>query len=373
LEELGCAVTVLAEQSEMNESDPDVVSLQQGSSLSAYERIGLKVLYRFALHYAIPFNVSRRILDVLSQNRFDLLEMEESFGSSAMVAPRVDMPVVVRLHGPYFLTGRANGVANDKAYHRRIHMEGLGFRMAAGVSSPSRMTLAASCSFYCYTPPVAAVIPNPQPVAAPGLRWRLDTCDRNTILFVGRFDRIKGADLVIEAFASLARQYPRLRLKFVGPDNGLYDAENRLQLFRDYIATKVTCRQVQDRIEYLGFQSGEAISALRFSSFLTLVCSRYETFPYTALEAISQGCPVVSSDAGGLVEIFTNNETGLTFPSGDSRQLALRIARLIEDPSQASQLGDRALQDCAQRFNPALLARQTLEFYNEVLDHYRSR
>ena len=44
-----------------------------------------------------------------------------------------------------------------------------------------------------------------------------ETCNTDTLLFVGRFDGLKGGDLMLRVFAELALSYPKLRLVFVGP------------------------------------------------------------------------------------------------------------------------------------------------------------
>src|SRR5665213_3040127 len=46
----------------------------------------------------------------------DVIEMEESFGWAGLIAKRCPVPIVVRLHGPWFLNGAANGTARDDVY-----------------------------------------------------------------------------------------------------------------------------------------------------------------------------------------------------------------------------------------------------------------
>ena len=71
------------------------------------------------------------------------------------------------------------------------------------------------------------MIPNPIAVKPEAHRWRLETCDPNRILFIGRFDRHKGADFLLRAFAALAPSVPNLRLDFVGNDVGLMLEDGR--------------------------------------------------------------------------------------------------------------------------------------------------
>ena len=74
------------------------------------------------------------------------------------------------------------------------------------------------------------------PYAAPltTKSWSLNEADPRLILFVGRFDRHKGGDLIIDAFARVLLEVPDARLWFVGPDRGYIDANGRTWHIEEY-------------------------------------------------------------------------------------------------------------------------------------------
>ena len=134
--------------------------------------------------------------------------MEESFGWGQWVSKVTAIPVCVRLHGPWFLNGSVLGVPDDNKFRERVYEEGRAIRTAAAVTAPSRDVLEQVRGFYGLALPEAEVIPNPiwpVPVAE---RWRLEGCDPNQVLFIGRFDRHKGGDLIIEAFGRVLHDVP---------------------------------------------------------------------------------------------------------------------------------------------------------------------
>ncbi|WP_424978497.1 glycosyltransferase [Leisingera sp. S232] len=59
--------------------------------------------------------------------------------------------------------------------------------------------------------------------------------------------------------------------------------------------------------------------------------SRSESRPLTTMEALHQGCPVISTDASGIGELIDDGETGLLYPAGDHAALASRLGLLVSD------------------------------------------
>ncbi|MEO8212534.1 MAG: glycosyltransferase family 4 protein [Myxococcales bacterium] len=301
-----------------------------------------------------------------SRQPLDLFEMEESFGSARFAQRAIPRPLVVRLHGPWCLVSPALGRPDDAAaFQRRVEAEGRAIILADGVSSPSRHALERARSHYNVSLPHAAVVPNPMDTQPPALRWKYEDCDKRTVLFVGRFDRLKGGDVVLAAFARLATEIPQARLVFVGPDSGLRDQQGKTWNFRDYAAAHLPA-ELLGRIDMLGEQPPARIAELRRSSFVTLLASRFETFSMTAVEALSHGSPLVAPRAAAIVEIVEDDRNGLLFADADDADAGRQLTRLFRDPELARRLGAAGSEDSARRFAPEVVARQMLAFYGDV-------
>lgn len=326
-----------------------------------------KLLYRLAYRLAARRFVAIRLgLSVSSALKngpaatAQILEMEESFGVSRFIQPR-RLPVIVRLHGPWFLNGPASGVPSDKQYHTRCADERSAILTADAVSAPSRFVLEAVRDEMGPLTMPTAVIPNPCPPVEPDRRWNPTGINVHTILYVGRFERIKGSDVLFLGFEKVVEEIPDAELLFVGPDVGLRDDQGVCWDLPQYLKQKVSPKAAA-RVTVFGPVGHTEIEALRLRSALTVISSRQENLPLAAIEAASYGCPLVASDAGGLPEVVEHGRNGLLFLNGHGADLAEKILSLLNDPELAARLGRQAAEDAA-RFHPHRVARQTLEFY----------
>ncbi|MGH9309324.1 MAG: glycosyltransferase, partial [Vicinamibacterales bacterium] len=119
------------------------------------------------------------------------------------------------------------------------------------------------------------------------------------------------------------------------------------------------------------------------------VCpSVYEPFGIINLEAMACETPVVASAVGGIPEVVDHGETGLLVPPEAigpteveprhpeqfSRDLAAALNVLIDDPDLRSAMGAKARARVEQLFSWTSIARQTLEFYEDLIaTHQRGR
>ena len=125
------------------------------------------------------------------------------------------------------------------------------------------------------------------------LREKKEKPDQILIGFVGRLVKLKGVDLLIEAFAQLEQENRHLRLQII------WDGEERFALGKQAEALGVW-----DKISFLWYQSPEKV----YSDFLPHIDifvnpSRQEGLPTTVVEALFAQCITVATDVGGTREI----------------------------------------------------------------------
>lgn len=374
--EFGVLPVVLSWEVQPGHSGPAVVDIRDfGPPVSVVSR-GIERVRRSISGAFVSPHYRRSLLNAFehatSIHSIEILQMEEAFGHSVGLLRRRRVPVVVRLHGPWFLNGEINGLPKDAEFLSRVAAERESIASADAITAPSLDVLNQTRAYYDLPLESAAVIPNPFELDDAGEPWSLATCDRNRVVFIGRFDLHKGADVLLDAFTRVAAKRPELVLDFVGPDRGIPGDGRSVVSLSDYLAANVPS-EIRARIHVHGAQSLSAIDDIRRRGYLTVIPSRYETFGNTALEALAAGCPVVASNAGGLGEIVRGDETGLLVPPGDVAALAAAFERLLSNPELAVRLGARGRGDVAVRYRPHVIAEQTLDFYADVLSRWRER
>jgi glycosyltransferase involved in cell wall biosynthesis len=371
LRQRGHRVVILAHHVAKGYHDQDVVKLDAAHAPSTgLRRVFDALAFRFApelYRLTKARRVGEAIRQVVVERGLQILEIEEVFGWSEHIQKGCPAPVVVRLHGPMFLNGAALGLPSDAAFRNSVRVEGSAIRAADGVTSPSRDTLEQTRAYYNLPLETAEAIPNAIVPVSASERWNPSCCEPDVILFVGRFDRHKGGDVVIDAFAEVARRNPRARLRFVGPDRGLTDAMGRRWQITDYMKDRLGGLMDAGRVEWLGPRPHSALAALRRQAAVTVVSSRYETFSLTTLEAMAYGCPLVASRTGGIREIITDGVHGLLCNPDDPQDLAAKLCRLLDDTPLAEQLGRQAAAHCEQSYDPLVLADQTVDYYRRLI------
>ena len=162
------------------------------------------------------------------------------------------------------------------------------------------------------------------------------------LLFVGYMDDTKGLKPLLQAFRRVLQRVPNARLDIVG------DGPRK----EEYVRLGAG---MEEALHFHGEVPHEGIPTFFQRSSLVAIPSQVpETGPFTALEAMSTGRPVVGSKLGGLIEIIQEGHTGYLVDPADVEGMAERIVRLLENPAEASRMGLRGRKhaEAMSRKNP---------------------
>ncbi|MCX6880610.1 MAG: glycosyltransferase family 4 protein [Verrucomicrobia bacterium] len=126
--------------------------------------------------------------------------------------------------------------------------------------------------------------------------------------------------------------------------------------------------KLADRVELLGHIDHRRLMEQLGKATVFLLPSRQENSPMAIAEAMAAGLPVIASNRCGMPFMVTENETGFLIEPEDTEQIAERLARLLQDPALARQMGQAGRRVAEQRFAPRMVAEQTRAVYQELLN-----
>ena len=379
LKSKGHHVSIIASQLAEGFTDDEVYDIQRILTAGGNVRRAInKFWYRLAPMAAFNHQVSRAISTMIrlaiAERDLQVIEIEETFGWAALVREQSAIPVCIRLHGPWFLNGSALGLADDREFRERVRAEGRGIGTADGVSAPSRNVLEKVREYYGLELPEAQVIPAPTAPVPVADRWRLENRNRAQVAFIGRFDRHKGGDLIIEAFAHVLAVVPEARLLFVGPDRGVLTDDGQRWSIENFIRDRLPGALESGSVQWMGNKllPFDQLDQIRQGAMVSVICSRYENFPLTVVEAMARGCPTIAANAGGIGEIVVDGVNGLLHRSEDPSDIAAKIIHVLKNPDDAANLGRQAAADCERQFYPDVVTDRLVEFYRTVIDRRAS-
>jgi len=175
------------------------------------------------------------------------------------------------------------------------------------------------------------VLPNAVALPASVGSRRLET-EEPVVLFLGHLLRDKGVFDLVQAFARLAPQFPRMKL-MLGGIGAIAEIRQ--------LATELG---VQERVLCPGWLEPQDKSAALAASTCFVLPSYAEGMPMALLEAMSWGLPVIATPVGGIPQVVTKEVNGLLVPAGDIEALTNALRRLLTSPELRQQLGDAARQ-----------------------------
>lgn len=162
------------------------------------------------------------------------------------------------------------------------------------------------------------------------------------IAFVGRLDAVKGAVLLLEAFAGLRARHPEARLVVIGDGPDRADIEAR--------ATELG---LGDRVDFLGYRPQEEVAALLEQADMLVLPSFAEGVPVVLMEAMASRIPAVSTVIAGIPELIEDGVTGRLLAPGDVAGLEAALDALLSDPGARVALGARGREKVVAEFDLA--------------------
>lgn len=166
----------------------------------------------------------------------------------------------------------------------------------------------------------------------------------------------KNLDLLIDAFADIADDYPGLRLEIYGEGPE-----------RQHLEAKINDMCLQNRILLPGYTQNAF--AIMHRAMMFVSSSDYEGISNSMLEALAIGTPTVCTDCppGGAREMITDSVNGLLVPTGNQKALAAAMRRLLNDAQLREQIS-RNGHKLRMKLSVEQIAQQWMMYMQQVCD-----
>ena len=179
-----------------------------------------------------------------------------------------------------------------------------------------------------------------------------------TVGVLGRIEPAKGQHLAIEALAILHQQNYPVQLIIAGHVMESGYLAQLINLCQEKRLTKYVC--------FIDFID-QPMRMMATLDALALTTNQ-ETFGLVLAEAMRCQVPVIGSNAGGVPEIITHQETGLLFTTGDSNDLAMQIKYLIDDPQEKEKIAQQGKMKADVMFDEEQHFATLFDLYKETLE-----
>lgn len=178
---------------------------------------------------------------------------------------------------------------------------------------------------------------------------------RRLLFFLGRLHPIKGPDLLLDAFASIAATFSDVDLVFMGPDEG---SEPGLRKTTEQ-------HRLVDRVHFCGFTAGRARLEALAAADLIAVPSRSEAMSLVVIEAGALARPVLLTDRCGLNALM-EDEVAVVVPAS-AEAIAAALAKLLSlPPAELCALGVRLKDYTLARFSWSNVVTPLATLFEEI-------
>jgi glycogen synthase len=250
------------------------------------------------------------------------------------LGPRRQPPCLIHLHSPSALIFRHNEWDRSLSdYQPLCRMEEYTVRAADGLVCPSRYLARQAERLFALTPDRVAVIPYPV-----GDTLRLDRANavwaRDSICYIGRLELRKGVVEWVDAGVAVAQSHPTATFDFIGSDTSLNGGPGRS--VRQFLNQRIP-GSLRARFRFHGSMNREQLMDALAQAPAAVVPSRWENLPYTCIEAMCTGAPVLVSPNGGMRELVVEGENGWVAADGTAAGLAAALRRFLDTPAAERQ------------------------------------
>jgi len=176
------------------------------------------------------------------------------------------------------------------------------------------------------------------------------------ILFVGRIDRLKGLDYLIDSAKILQDKKIEFEIELVGDGKDM-------EMYKE----RVKEMNLNKKIKFLGRKSPEDTLKHYQTADIFVLPSLDESFGIVLIEAMACKKPVIGTKVGGIPYVINPNKDGLLVPPKNPQALADAIIKILKNPKLAKQMGEAGYKKVKENFTWSIQVDKTNKLLKELV------
>jgi len=305
---------------------------------------------------------------------FDIVDTPELLAEGIVPAVTQVVPQVIRLYTPHskFIAEKMHNVVPTFDHQLIAMLERIAMLQAAVLTSPSNDLASFVAGDLGVPVERIQIVRNPidTTVFTPEGGMALPRTENLRVLFVGRLEGRKGITYLIDAIPKIIDKFANVEFVIIGDDTTTGEGMSSVltSLKKSLVASNCT-----KYVTFIDRISLDALPSYYRSTDISVVPSVYDNSPYTCLEAMACGKPVIGTDAGGTKEYIEDGVSGLIIPACDTDALAMACINLLSNSEERSRLSEGARERAVKFFDRTEIARQTVVCYELAQSLHQQR
>jgi len=300
-----------------------------------------------------PFNIMvKRLISKIKPDIVNLIGAENAYYSSSILGIK-KYPVLVTIQGFVSLSGEAEpgetGIVRKRIdFERQILTRMKHFGIEATSIEKYIRNLNPSAKMYWFHFPFAKtkvdIIPDKE----------------YDIVFFARIIKMKGIEDAIKALSIAKKNKPDIKMEVIGKADPNY-MNTLIQLVSDLDLT--------ENIEFKGFiPTQKEMHYEVLKARISILPTYNDTIPGTIAESMLLGLPVISYRTGGIPDINKEHDNIILVDQGNIDGLSEEILKLLDNPQELADRGEKAKQYATIEFDNANSARLMVKAYREIIN-----
>ena len=179
---------------------------------------------------------------------------------------------------------------------------------------------------------------------------------KNHIGMIARLNYQKNPEMFIDVAINIHKIYPNIKFSILGA--GLFD------FLKPKLLNKIEKNNCTLFIELLNWGDSNSAEEYLKNIDIFVLTSRFEGLPFSLLEAMSLGLPVVVTNVDGNKDVVINEKNGYIVNDGNVEMMTKRIISLIENESLRKVIGQSARNHIVNNFNATDKIKEIEKIYN---------